>query len=182
MGNRVPCAGGRATDCSWIHLAVALAGVLGAGCVEQPTPPGAPEPACEPRSIREPGRLNIDSAAENYGVTPPCRATLTVAVAANTDLRGVAGRLRLFDADGNAVGENALSVSLADPDGGMFRGEQALSRPEGPCRETVVKLDIERCSNADGALISCPEVRVRASTVLQRLDAQGAEVSVCYSD
>jgi len=182
VGDTVSCAIGRATDCSRFHLAVVLAGTLGAGCVPQPTPAGPLEPACEPRSNRDPGRLNIGSAAENYGVIPPCSATLTFAVAANTDLREVTGRLSISNVDGNPVGEHALSVSLAGPDGGMFRGEQALSTADRSCRETVVALNIERCQNADGALISCPDIRVRASMVLERLEARGAEVSVCYTD
>ncbi|MGB0515048.1 MAG: hypothetical protein ACPGJE_09435 [Wenzhouxiangellaceae bacterium] len=163
---------------------LALIAILGAtGCVPEPVPPGPTEPECAPRAVSDPGRLNINSRAENHGMLPPCQTTLTFSIAANTALRGLDGAIRVTDADGKMIREAPLSVSLTGPEGGMFRGMHEVSPvPEQICRGTSLELVIQRCRGADGAEIACPEVRVRASQVLLRLEASGAGVSVCYDE
>jgi len=164
---------------------LAMAMMLGAaGCDADPVPLAPTEPACNPRSSTDPARLNIDSSAEGFGTASSCRATLQFSIARNTDLRALAGTIRITGADGPAVGGTApLSVSLTGPEGGMFRGEQAVAPiVDRSCRQTSFILEIERCAGGDGDSIRCPEVRVRPSRVLRRLEASGDGVSVCYDD
>lgn len=164
------------------RLAFALL-LVTAGCGFEPEPPAPTEPACAPRSTADPARLNIAGTAEGFGMTPPCEATLDFSIARNTELRALEGTIRVLDADGQTAGEAPLSVSLGGPEGGMFRGRHSLAPVAGQsCRQTSIALKIERCADAEGLTVACPDIRVRRSQMLRRLEASAAGVPVCYDE
>jgi len=170
------------TGSTRFFAAVALA-LFATGCGSEPEPPAPTEPACAPRAASDPARLNLAGSAEGFGVAPPCQATLEFSIARNTELRGLDGLVRIRDADGEEIAEAPLSLSLVGPEGGMFRGSHVVAPVAGQsCRQTSVELEIERCADADGNAIPCPDVRVRPSQVLLRLEASGDGVPVCYDD
>lgn len=156
-----------------------------AACSTDPAPatPALTEPRCEPRSTTDPGRLNIYSAAEEYGAIPPCRVTLQFAIARNTDLRGLQGTVDVESADGELLAGVPLSVELVEPSGGMYRAERLLeSVPEQTCRQLSLELRLETCTGDDGRSLDCPDVAVRPSQVLRTLAVTGPGFSVCYDD
>lgn len=162
--------------------AVALA-IAAAGCGSEPEPPAPIEPACAPRSASDPARLTIAGSAKGFGVAPPCEATLEFSIARNTELRALDATVRLRDGDGKEVAKAPMTLALDGPRGGMFRGSHALAPLAGQsCRQTSIALEIERCADADDRAIPCPDVRVRPSQVLLRLEASGDGVPVCYDD
>lgn len=165
----------------WVLL-VAL-GTTACSTDPAPTNPAPTEPRCEPRSTTEPGRLNVDSAAEGFGGMTPCRATLQFAIARNTDLRGLQGAVSVESADGEPLASAPLSVELVGPDGGMYRAEQLLEPvPEHICRQLSFELQLETCTGDDGQPLACPDVAVRPSQVLRTLEVTGPGLSICYDN
>ena len=163
-------------------VAAALA-LAATGCGSEPEPPAPTAPACAPRASSEPARLNIAGSAEGFGVAPPCSAALEFSIARNPGLRALDATVRVLDGDGELVTEAPVSLSLDGPRGGMFRGTHSVAPVAGQsCRQTSLVLEIERCTDAGGNAIQCPEVRVRPSQVLLRLEASGDGVAVCYDD
>ncbi|MDN3523090.1 hypothetical protein [Halomonas ramblicola] len=137
-------------------------------------------PHCEPRSQREPGRLNLWAGAAQYGLVPPCRATLEAYIPRMTALREFIGSLAAHDARGTAVASQALRVGLAPTDYGMFADEIALEPIEGhACQALALSMTISGCLGEGGEAIECPEVRVKAPDGFEAFSAGGAGVAVC---
>lgn len=138
-------------------------------------------PRCEPRSHVEPGRLNIDSAAEDYAVVAPCRAALQFYIAGNTNLRGVAGEVDFHHFEGERLASEAFELEFSAPRGGMFSETAALAPIEGHmCRELVVTVSRLACHDGDGNQIECPAVRLKTSYVFEDFLVDAAGLDVCF--
>lgn len=154
-----------------------------AGCLEVPEPPEAREPQCEPRSTTEPGRLNVEAKAGNYGVMPPCEPIVTFYIAANTPLAALEAEAKLTNPNGATTGEDRLEFDLQGPKSGMLYREVRLAPAEdGICREMALDLELLACRDENGTPIKCPKVRVRQSYSLSKVTAFGPELDVCFDN
>jgi len=160
-------------------VAVLLA-MLG-GCPVEPDLPAVREPRCEPRSTTALGRLTLDTRAEHYGTTPPCRLEVSFAIARNSELRALSARLMLENPAGEVSYDDTKTVELHGPSGGMWRAKAGLDSATGPsCRSLALEARVIQCLDNRDREIACPPVRVRESLVLREFDVSGAQV--CFDD
>lgn len=140
----------------------------------------AQPPACEPRSHSEPGRLNLATSVERYGMSP-CRAVIEAYIPRNTPLRALEGALAVMkESTGTELASRTLALELAMTDYGMRAGEVGLGPVEAHgCHDLTVSLEIARCLGEDGVTIPCPEVRARESEGLAAFEVAGSDLMVC---
>ena len=130
-----------------------------------------------------PGRLTLDTWAQDFGLIPPCRLSVNFNVARNSGLRALAVQLRLLDSAQRTIHEERHKLALTGPAGGLWRAEAAVKPLRGHrCRELTLIVGINRCQNEHGSAIACPQLRLRDSLVLRSLDAAESGVAVCYDD
>lgn len=134
---------------------------------------------CSPRSITEPGRLNITVDTEDFGLVPPCRATLLIYIAQNTELSRIDGSLRASSQ--SSVDERNLpfSVRLERLAGGLYRAHLPLPIINTACITAVAEVKIHQCSDAGGNLIGCPNIRLIGSETFGRVTSRGARLDIC---
>ncbi len=134
---------------------------------------------CSPRGITEPGRLNISVNTEDFGLVPPCRATLLIYIAQNTELGRIDGSLRAFSQ--SSVDERTLpfSVRLERLTGGLYRAQLPLPIINTACITTAVEMEIFQCSEAGGKSISCPNIRLLGSDTFGHVTLRGAGLDIC---
>ncbi|MDT8449375.1 MAG: hypothetical protein RQ847_04300 [Wenzhouxiangellaceae bacterium] len=162
-------------------LPVSVALLILAGC-DQPIPGETREPRCEARSTAEPGRLNIDTGAEDFAVSDPCRASIHFYIARNTPLREIEAVVGFDDADSNRVADRKVRADFDQPDYWMYSRKIKLEPIEGySCRMLSANLAAGLvCRGDSGAPIECPEVRVKTSYVFRDFTIDGHGLDVCF--
>jgi len=152
-------------------------------CTVETAQPVAQEPRCEPRRTTDPARLTLLSSAEQHGAIAPCHGTIEFAIPRHTELRRVEGVIVTRSGDGEQPRSQPFVLDLSGPAGGMYRGPLAFGPVDDQaCRAVVAEVIVEACTGDGGERIECPAVRVRESYVLERLDAAGPGVEVCYDE
>lgn len=151
-----------------------------AGC-DRPIPGETREPRCEARSTAEPGRLNIDTGAEDIAVSDPCRASIDFYIARNTPLREIEAVVGFDDSDSNRVADRTVRAVFEQPDYGMYSREIRLEPIEGySCLMLIANLAGLVCRGESGASIECPEVRLKTSYVFWDFTIEPEGLEVCY--
>src|SRR5690554_1306192 len=117
--------------------------------------------ACPARSHAEPARLNIDTSIEGYGFMPPCTATLDFYIPRTTALRALDGMIRMVDATGSVVSEDAELIELQRRDNGMYAAKLRIGPVAGnACGSLTARVDIAQCLGEDRSAVECPAIRV----------------------
>ena len=138
---------------------------------------------CEPKSNVDAGRLNITVEADGYGLVPPCKGNLNLYIPVNTSLRSIEGMLRLSTPDGHNLITGEAFVDLMRTDYGLLAAEIGLGpASEITCRRLSVGFEVENCQGNNGAIIECPEIRVKAPQTFARLEVSGKNLNICHDD
>lgn len=157
-----------------------LGTVLLNGC-SQEIPGESREPRCEARLHTAPGRLNIDTGAEDFGIADPCRATISFFIARNTPLREVEAAILFTGAAGTSVGTEQVRVWFGEPDGGMYSEEVSVTPVEDhSCRSLVTRITELVCRDAQGGRIDCPSVALQTSYVFEDFTIDTGGLDVCF--
>lgn len=141
--------------------------------------PSVAQEICAPRSISEPGRLNLSLEVEDFGLVAPCRAKLQLYIARNSVLRAVEGRLRPVRQSSEDADTSRFSLPLEGPTGGLYRGEVSLPPWDAACADTTVAIEILQCRDAGGAMIRCPEIGLTRSEGFATVTLGGAGSDTC---
>ena len=161
-------------------LSIALCLALGAGC-DVEIPGESRQPRCEPRSTADPGRLNIDTDAEDFALADPCRASLSFYIAGNTPLRSLSAEVALGDFDDNRVASETIDVEFGSMRAGMFSRTVSLSPVHGHrCRGLLAHIAELSCRGVDGHGIECPAVRLKTSYVFEDFTIDTEGLDVCF--
>ena len=138
---------------------------------------------CEPRSTKDPGRLNVTLDANDYGVMPPCTADLNLYIARNTPLQSLHGVIQMVSPDGGILQSMASRITLEHTDRGLLAAQLRIpADPTRSCRSLSVRLKIENCQGEDGTRIACPDVRVKVPQMFDSLSVVGDGLNICYDD
>jgi len=162
------------------RFAIFLAAALVSAC-EAEIPGETRLPRCEPRSSTEPGRLNIETGAEDYGVMAPCRASLRLYIPARTPLGSLKADVELLDRNGKGVARRTMTAAFPGPQAGMLVASINLPVvPDVACHGLDARVESLACFGAAGERIDCPAVRVRTSYVLHDVTVEPGGLDVCY--
>ena len=141
------------------------------------------EPRCQPRSLSEPGRLNIDTSAKLYGFARPCESYLEFYIAKNTSLRSFDGKVMVFGPHEEMLLERNIHVELAETEYGMLHTELPVDPVKGhDCSQLTLRLSSLKCRDNRGDSIDCPSARVKTSMVFQDFLLDDANLNICFDD
>lgn len=153
------------------------------GCSSEKAPDGLGEPPCEARKTTDPGRLNIDTKAKNYGSLPPCEASLLFYIARNTELKSLGGNIKVIGEGDRTVRKIPISAEHEETDYGLLDKEIEVGPFEDyTCRELSLRIESPECQDREGKDIVCPDIRIKRSQVLNNLNIEGDDLDVCYDD
>jgi len=165
--------------CRKIPIFVIVAGLL-AGCSNE-IPGESRLPRCEPRSNTDPARLNIDSSAEDFAMSDPCRAAIQFYIASNTDLRAIEGEVDFKNIDGEDVAVESFRLEFTSVRGGMFSEVVELAPVDGHmCRQLLTNVSGMLCRDGKGDAIVCPAVRLKTGYVFEDFTIEARELNVCF--
>lgn len=161
----------------YVFVLILCAGGAASLAVEKPVNPQVP--ACEPRSQREPGRLNISVEAEGFGLTPACHSELVFYIARNTKLRSLSGELALTTAAGRVLARDDFVAKLSGPTGGLWRSSVTVPAGDSSCASLDLMVEVQACRDASGEDLICPAIRVRPNHVFRELFVRGNGLEPC---
>ncbi len=137
------------------------------------------QPACEPRSIREPGRLNIAIEVERFGLVPPREARLIFYIARNTDLRQVDGRVRMAGPGNDYPDWFLFSAELIGQSGGLLRAEYPLVPARTSCAYITLQMRVDHCFDGSSKPMECPSIRIVSPPSFEGLSVAARNLDVC---
>lgn len=140
------------------------------------------EPRCEKRSNTDPGRLNIESAANQYGLTKPCESSLDFYIARNTSMRSASGLITVF-AENGKLHDHSFRINFDEAGSGLFSDKYKIpSQRNHTCQELEVNLASLECRDKEDKRMECPVVRLKTSMVFKDLMVNSKAINVCYDN
>lgn len=151
-----------------------------ASCNSQTSENGLIYPECEPRSVTEPGRLNMRAEARDYGTIPPCKGTLTFYINPNSEVRSIELELNFFNQDDELISVERSTFELSPNSTNMYVNRYSHEPIKGAiCWELMIAIRKMNCFSAEGASIDCPDVRIIPSNAFHAITIEDETLNVC---
>lgn len=157
-----------------------LCWLITVSCSSQTPQRGPIYPACEPRSVSDPGRLNMQAEAKNFGTIKPCEGTLVLYINPNSEVRAIELELHFLNRDDKLISVDKSTLELEPISTGMFvkrYSHQPIK--EAICRELRMSIQSIGCFTSDGTKIDCPDVRVIPPDAFHAIEVKDESLNVC---